>query len=516
MIAEVIIDSKAKTLNRKFDYKIPKDLEDVICVGSRVLVPFARMKSLEQGYVIKIKNSSNFDVKEIAGLDENLSKEKMDLARWMARKYFCNLSECIKLMITPGNRSKEKRVLDKKINFIYLNIDKQEINLEDIRGEKQKKALEFVMKNEGMTIPEIMEFTDVQRASIDALIKKGYLKICKQKIERNPLECKNAIHSENLKLTDEQKYAFDKISDAIDKKRFEQFLIYGVTGSGKTEVYMQLIQKVVKKDETAILLVPEISLTPQMLERFIGRFGKEKLAVLHSKLSIGERHDEWKRIKENKARIVIGARSAIFAPVKDLGLIIIDEEHDSSYKSEAVPRYDAKMVSKKIAQEQKIPLLLGSATPDIVTYYKATEGKEITLLELTKRANNAQLPKIEIVDLKQELASGNRSMLSRELYKDIEENLKNKHQTILFLNRRGYSTFIMCRECGYTVKCDNCNVSMTYHGYENKLKCHYCGAEKPVVTKCPECGSDKIRYFGTGTQKLEQEIIKQFPRLQYN
>ena len=293
-------------------------------------------------------------------------------------------------------------------------------------------------------------------------------------------------------------------------------MLFGITGSGKTEIYLQLIEEILKKNRSAIMLVPEISLTPQMIERFISRFGKEEIAVLHSKLSIGERHDEWKRIKENKARIVIGARSAIFAPVKDLGLIIIDEEHDSSYKSEAVPRYDAKMVSKKIAQEQKIPLLLGSATPDIVTYYKATEGKEITLLELTKRANNAQLPKIEIVDLKQELASGNRSMLSRELYKDIEENLKNKHQTILFLNRRGYSTFIMCRECGYTVKCDNCNVSMTYHGYENKLKCHYCGAEKPVVTKCPECGSDKIRYFGTGTQKLEQEIIKQFPRLQYN
>ena len=510
MIAEVIIDSKAKTLNRKFDYKIPKDLEDVICVGSRVLVPFARMKSLEQGYVIKIKNSSNFDVKEIAGLDENLSKEKMDLARWMARKYFCNLSECIKLMITPGNRSKEKRVLDKKINFIYLNIDKQEINLEDIRGEKQKKALEFVMKNEGMTIPEIMEFTDVQRASIDALIKKGYLKICKQKIERNPLECKNAIHSENLKLTDEQKYAFDKISDAIDKKRFEQFLIYGVTGSGKTEVYMQLIQKVVKKDETAILLVPEISLTPQMLERFIGRFGKEKLAVLHSKLSIGERHDEWIKIKEKRAKIVIGARSAIFAPVENIGIIIIDEEHDSSYKSESSPRYNAKEIAVEISRQNKNALVLGSATPDINTFYKTQKG-EITLLKLRKRANNSALPNVEIVDLKNELAIGNKSMLSQLLYNSIEQNLKNKRQTILFLNRRGFSTFIMCRECGYTLKCPNCNISLTYHSFEKKLKCHYCGHEELPVKICPNCNSEKIRYFGTGTQKLEQEVHKLFP-----
>ena len=248
-----------------------------------------------------------------------------------------------------------------------------------------------------------------------------------------------------------------------------------------------------------------------MLERFISRFGKETIAVLHSKLSIGERHDEWERIKDEKAKIIIGARSAIFAPVKKLGIIIIDEEHDSSYKSEASPKYNAKEVAKKIAKEEKIPLLLGSATPDLITFYNAKETKKITILELTKRANNSNLPKVEIVDLKQELANGNRSMLSHDLYGAIEKNLKDKLQTILFLNRRGYSTFIMCRNCGYTVKCKNCNISMTYHSYENKLKCHYCGYEEKLVKTCPECGSDKIRYFGTGTQKLEQEIHKQFP-----
>ena len=288
-------------------------------------------------------------------------------------------------------------------------------------------------------------------------------------------------------------------------------MLYGVTGSGKTEIYLQLIDKVIKQDKTAIVLVPEISLTPQMLDRFISRFGKEKIAVLHSKLSIGERHDEWKRIQEEKAKIVIGARSAIFAPIKKLGIIIIDEEHDSSYKSEASPKYNAKEVAKKIAKEENIPLLLGSATPDLTTFYNAKECHKIELLQLTKRANNSNLPKVEIIDLKQELANGNRSMLSADLYKAIEQNLKDKLQTILFLNRRGYSTFIMCRNCGYTVKCKNCNISMTYHSYENKLKCHYCGYEEEVVKKCPECGSDKIRYFGTGTQKLEQEIHKQFP-----
>ena len=273
---------------------------------------------------------------------------------------------------------------------------------------------------------------------------------------------------------------------------------------------MQLIKIVLEKDKTAIVLVPEISLTPQMLDRFIARFGKEKIAILHSKLSIGERHDEWNRIKEKKAKIIIGARSAIFAPANDLGIIIIDEEHDSSYKSEANPKYDAKQVASYIAKQNDIPLVLGSATPDISTYYKARNGK-ITLLKLTKRANNSLLPKVEIIDLKEELANGNRSMLSRSLYSSIEENLKNKQQTILFLNRRGYSTFIMCRNCGYTLKCKNCNISLTYHSYEKKLKCHYCGYEQDLVTICPECHSDKIRYFGTGTQKLEQEILKEFP-----
>ena len=252
-----------------------------------------------------------------------------------------------------------------------------------------------------------------------------------------------------------------------------------------------------------------------MLNRFIARFGKSELAVIHSKLSIGERYDEWNKIKSGKVKIVIGARSAIFTPVEDLGIIIIDEEHDTSYKSEANPKYDAKEVAKYLAKENNCPLLLGSATPDITSYYKANsldkKYEEMELLTLTKRANNALLPIINIVDLKQELANGNRSMLSMDLYLAIEENLKQKKQTILFLNRRGYSTFIMCRNCGYTVKCKNCNISLTYHSFENKLKCHYCGYEENVVKICPNCKSDKIRYFGTGTQKLEQEIKKQFP-----
>ena len=258
------------------------------------------------------------------------------------------------------------------------------------------------------------------------------------------------------------------------------------------------------------MLVPEISLTPQTVNRFISRFGEEKIAVLHSKLSVGERYDQWQKIRKGTAKIVIGPRSAIFAPAQNLGIIIIDEEHDSSYKSEMTPRYHVKEIASYIAEKNDIPLVLGSATPSLDTYYKGLNG-EIEILELKARANNMELPKVEIVDLREELKNGNRSMISNRLFEEIKQNLQNKKQTILFLNRRGFSTFVMCRECGYTAKCKNCDVTLTYHNKERKLKCHYCGYETNVLSSCPECKSDNIRYFGTGTQKLEAEIQKIFP-----
>ena len=522
MIAEVIINRGAKKLNRTFDYNIPKELEELILVGSKVLVPFGNGGKLAEAFVVGIKEKSTFELKNIAKLEENLTDKQITLAKWMAKRYFCNISDCIKLMLTPGtrNKNKEKRIQDKTINCVYLKKDIEEIEFEietgKIKSEKQKRLLNFVKDNEGTTVPEIEMFTDCARGIVNTLVKNGYLEIIEKKVERNPLLGRNCEKTSSLNLTEEQKNAYNSVEETINKNEYKQFLLYGVTGSGKTEVYLQLIEKVLKIGKNAIVLVPEISLTPQMLDRFISRFGKSDIAILHSKLSIGERHDEWERIREKKARIVIGARSAIFAPIENIGIIIIDEEHDSSYKSETNPRYNAKEIAKILAKENKAPLLLGSATPDINTFYNATSENEegntkIQLLTLTKRANESSLPKVEIIDLKQELANGNRSMLSMELYNSIEENIKQKRQTILFLNRRGYSTFIMCRNCGYTVKCPNCNISMTYHSYEKKLKCHYCSYEENLVTICPECHSDKIRYFGTGTQKLEQEINKQFP-----
>ena len=511
MIAEIIIDSKAKSLNRKFDYEIPQDLEDIVDVGSRVLVPFGNFKTLEQGYIIKIKERTEYKVKPIAGLEENLPPEKIKLARWMARKYFCNVSECIKLMLTPGTRAKNKddRVQDKNINFVYLNIPYEEINVNELKGEKQKKLVEFIKNNEGLTIPEIENFAEISRSTVNSLVKKEILKIVNKKIDRNPLVNKKVNDNKKLEFTDEQKQAYLKVSQAMEENRFEEFLLYGITGSGKTEVYLQLIEKALNENKSSICLVPEISLTPQMLDRFIGRFGKEKIAVLHSKLSIGERHDEWERIKKDEAKIVIGARSAIFAPCNNLGLIIIDEEHDSSYKSESSPRYSAKEVAREIAKEQKIPLILGSATPDLKTFYRA-QNQEISTLRLTKRANNSNLPEVQVVDLKMELATGNRSMISNLLYSEMEKNLKEKRQTILFLNRRGYSSFVSCRECGYVFKCKHCDISLTYHKKQNIGKCHYCGYEEVIPQKCPECESKYVKAFGLGTEKIEEEIKQIF------
>ena len=517
MIAEIIIDSNVKTLNKAFDYNIPKEMESNISIGSRVLIPFGKSKRLEEGFVTNIKESTEYEVKDIAKIElQSLTTEKILLSKWMAKKYFSNISECMNLMLKPGTTTKNfaNRAKNKTGIFVSLALEKEKIQEyilnNKIKSEKQIRILNYLIENDKTMQPELIEKTETSRAIIKTLEKNGLLKLQEEKVIRNPLKNKNIKQTNKLKFTEEQEEAYTKVSNAIEKQEYKKYLLYGVTGSGKTEIYLQLIEKVINEGKSAIMLVPEISLTPQMINRFIERFGKDIIAVLHSKLSVGERYDSWERIENGESRIVIGARSAIFAPVCNLGIIIIDEEHDSSYKSEMAPRYNAKEVATQIAKYNNIPLLLGSATPDIVTFYKA-QNEDIELLKLSKRANNSSLPNVQVVDLKQELANGNRTMISVKLYKLIQENLKNKKQTILFLNRRGFSTFVMCRDCGYVAKCKNCNISLTYHKKEEKLKCHYCGYEEEIHKICPECGSKKIKYFGTGTQKLELEINKIFP-----
>lgn len=509
MIVEIIINTNVKTLNKTFDYNVPDDLEPKL--GDRVYVHFGNQKKLDEGIIIGFKDKSEYKLKDIVKIQkDNISENRIKLAQWMSNRYFCNLSECLKLMLPPGTGNKEetKRTKEKTLNVYSLSktIAEIETDIENklIRGNKQIDVLRLLYDNHNMSLQDMEIMAKASSTTVKTLVDKGYLKQSEKQIERDPFQEKEIQKTNELKLNIEQQDAYC----SIDKPG--EYLLHGITGSGKTEVYLQLIKRELEKGKTAIVLVPEISLTPQTIDRFTSRFGKEKIAVLHSKLSNGERFDQWNKIKEGKAKIVIGARSAIFAPIKELGIIIIDEEHDSSYQSESTPQYDALEIARKIANEENIKLVLGSATPDTRTYKNALEGK-ITLIELTKRANNARLPEVEIVDLRDELANGNHNMISTKLKNEIQKNIESKNQTILFLNRRGFSNFIMCKTCGNVIKCKRCDISMTYHKDENKLKCHYCGLEEQVPNKCPNCGSKELKYSGSGTQKLEEEVHKLFP-----
>ena len=511
MVAEVIIDTSVKSLNKTFDYEIPTDLSDKVIVGSRVFVPFGNQKNLEEGIVVKIKEMSEYKVKEIKGLQkEQIKSEYISLAKWMSYRYFCNIAECLKLMLPPGRTTKDitKRVNEKTVNCFEINKSEDEIkealdnNL--IRSEKQKNVLEYLLNNGKSTMSDIQLFNDASLAVVNSLVKKGFVRKGVEKVSRNPFVHKIGVKSVDLELTNEQQLAYNSI------KNSGEYLLYGITGSGKTEIYLQLIEKMLKQGKSSIMLVPEISLTPQTIDRFIARFGEEEIAVLHSKLSTGERFDEWNKIKDGKAKIIIGARSAIFAPAQNLGLIVIDEEHDESYQSEASPRYDSIEVAEYLCNKFNIPLVLGSATPSMREFYKAKMGK-INLLTLSQRANNSTLPKVKIVDLRDELANGNKTMISCKLQEEIKKNIETKKQTILYFNRRGFSSFLMCQDCGHTFKCDRCDITLTYHKVENKLKCHYCGEEYQIPRECPQCGSKNIKYIGAGTQKLEEQIKEMFP-----
>ncbi len=501
MIAEVIVNSTANELDKTFDYNIPDGLN--VELGMRVLVPFANRKVYEVGYVVGLKETSEFRCKSIVKIiDQIFDDERLNLAQWISKKYFCNLAESIRLLVPPGTSTNLNRVKEKTEKVVHLNLD---ADFSKIKSEKQKKVIDFLIDNISAPKVVLKELTDASDAVIKTLEKNGYIKLTDEQVFRNPFACKDISCSSKLKLTEEQQNVIENIT----LNKFEKYLIHGVTGSGKTEIYLQLIEDVLKAGKSAVVLVPEISLTPQITDRFLSRFGKI-VAILHSGLSVGERYDEWHKINCGEAKIVIGARSAIFAPIKNIGIIIIDEEHDSSYKSDNLVKYDAKEVAERIAYVNNIPIIFGSATPSINTYYNSLNGN-IKLLTLEKRISKSGLPNIEIIDMREELATGNKTVFSRKLYYAMKDAISKKEQIMLFLNRRGYSTFIMCRDCGHVVKCEECDVSMTYHSEENKLICHYCGKTKEVMNVCPMCTSKNIRYFGTGTQKIEAEIKKYFP-----
>lgn len=386
----------------------------------------------------------------------------------------------------------------------------QFIHTNEKKAPKQAAVLKHLQTvNTAKTTKELEPFGS--KAALEGLVKKGVLQKEEAVVERDPYEGREFGISEALVLLPEQQEILSKIIEKVEKLQHQTFLIRGVTGSGKTEVYLQAIDKVLHKGKEAIVLVPEISLTPQMVERFKARFGA-RVAVMHSALSKGEKYDEWKKIRDKKVDVVVGARSAIFAPFENLGIIIIDEEHESSYKQEESPRYHARTVAIMRAKSYQCPVLLGSATPSLDSYARAQKGV-YTLLTMEGRVNANAMPEVKLLDMRNELKKGNRSMFSDELLEKITDRKAKGEQTVLLLNRRGYSTFIMCRECGYVPQCNHCDISLTYHRSNQSLQCHYCGHKETVPTRCPECDSDQIRFFGTGTQKVEEELNKLFEDL---
>lgn len=521
MIAKILINTSVNSLNKVYDYLVPDEMLNDIEVGKRVSVSFGRGKNLEEGIVVKLVESienPKYKLKYISSILDDISyidEKRLKLAKYIAYIYFCNVYDALKLMLPPGTKSKNssKSIDTRKDNVIILTKSHDEI-MQDIQSNiiksaKQIQLLTFLMYNEYVLVNDIIDGLSISRSVINTAQKNGYVKIEKVDKQIDFLNELNIKRTEPLRPTDEQKYVIDNISKYIYDEEYKQCLIHGVTGSGKTEVYLQLIDRVLIQGRKAIVLVPEISLTYQTVERFVSRFGND-IAILHSKMTISQRKDEYKRIKRGEVNIVVGARSAIFAPIDDIGLIIIDEEHDTSYYSQTKPKYSTKDIAAYICKENNAVLVLGSATPEIGTYTKALNGT-IELFEMKNRAASAKLPDVEIVDLKEDRVLGNTSNISIKLKEAISENIKNKEQTILFLNKRGYNSYLTCKSCGYVFNCPNCDVAMTYHKANDLLLCHYCSHVEKNIRICPKCGGEEISSYELGTEKLEEELKELFP-----
>jgi len=434
-------------------------------------------------------------------------------------------AETVKFMLRRGVLVESQSIKDKmgkkKLKAVNLAIGpasaREALQGFPARSARQKEVLSFLIEMEAMLplpLKEVLSLLQVTAGTVKSLEEKGYIEITEIEVYRDPYRGRDFKPSEPLPLTQEQEVVYTRIAASVEERVHEVFLLHGVTGSGKTEIYLQCIQLCMEQGRQAVVLVPEISLTPQMVERFKGRFGSG-VAVMHSRLSVGERYDEWRKIREGKAMVAVGARSAVFAPFANLGLIIVDEEHESSYKQEENPKYHARDVAVRRAEQGGAVVILGSATPSLESYYASRARKDIhfspVLLEMPSRALGNELPKVEVVDMREELKAGNRSMFSRGLHAALAARLDRGEQTVLLLNRRGFSTFVMCRSCGYVAGCPDCDISLTYHSRSDNLRCHYCGHAEPAPKVCPECGSEHIRFFGTGTQRVEEELGKLFP-----
>ena len=499
MIIGVLVELSNKNIDKIFDYSVPDNLKDKIKVGIRVKVPFGKMEL--EGFVIEIKNSSDISVKDILEVVDDeviLNEELLELGKKIQEDTLSTLISCYQIMLPKALMAKNGMVINKKFDtYYYLNKD---IVCYGKLSASQDRIINLCMEKEYVLRKELV---DISLSSLNTLIKKNIL--LEKKLEHYRLSYNEKIEPKKELTEDQMKV----VNEVLLNKGYCPYLLYGVTGSGKTEVYMELIEDALNRGKTSIVLVPEISLTPQMVLRFQKRFG-DNIAAIHSALSDGEKYDEWRRIVKGEAKIVIGARSAIFAPLKNIGMIIIDEEHSDSYKQDdSNPRYSAKDVALIRAKYHDCPLIMGSATPSLEAFARAKKGV-FKLLELPNRINGKELPKINIIDMN-EIIKKTKGHFSEELLAAISLRLKKKEQVILLLNRRGYSSFVTCKNCGYTFKCPNCDITLTYHKSSRTLRCHYCGYGTKVYDTCPNCHEKSINDLGVGTERIEEELGKLFP-----
>ena len=497
MIASVLVQLSNKNIDKTFDYIIPKNLQDRIKVGIRVRVSFHHQ--ILEGFVLDIKESSNtdYELKEIIDIiDEEviLNKELLELGQKISKSTLSTLISCYQTMLPKALKANIKTKINKKMDtYIYINKD---IDLKSIKlNDKQQLIIDILNKKKEVLKKELVE---ISISSVNTLLKKKIIQ--SKEVEHYRYNVDNALKKYRYRLTSDQ----NNVVNSIILNEYNTYLLHGVTGSGKTEVYMEIIDKCLKNNKTAIMLVPEISLTPQMVKRFQTRF-TERIAILHSGLSDGEKYDEYRKIVKDEVSIVIGARSAVFAPLKNIGVIIIDEEHTQSYKQENNPKYNTIDIAKLRGEYHKCPVILGSATPTLESYARASKGV-YKLLELPNRINKKELPKVNIIDMNKEIKT-TKGSISNPLREEIINTIKKDEQVILLLNRRGYSTVLTCSNCGYVHKCPNCDISLTYHLSSNMMRCHYCGYGTKLEKKCPECHEDAMKQLGTGTEKIEEEII---------
>lgn len=519
-LARIVINRSTNQLNRLFVYMVPAEL-GYIAVGTRVYVPIGRGKEegiiigylepeeysyvqeADKYYLINYDGKKRVELKsiiKILDVDPWFTAEMIETAKRISQYYVCPLGEALNLFTI--NKKIDKGY--ERPKEVWLRYNGVEVDF----GQKkvQKKLVEYLKTNGSTPIKKLKEL-GFSANVIKAARELGCLEYDERYVETLSKYEKKYIDKE-IPLSPKQKEVYAYIQNSIAKKQYEEILLHGVTGSGKTQVYIKSVQKCIQSGKSAIVLVPEISLTYQIVKRFVEMFGDE-VVVFHSQLTVNERYNNWERLRRGESHIIIGARSAVFAPLTDIGLIILDEEHDNSYKDWDNSHYHAKKVAAFRAEYHNCPLILGSATPAISTYYKAL-NKDIKLLELPERIHNNPLPEVNVVDMKEELFYGNKSVFSKQLYDLIKETLSQQKQMILLMNRRGYSTFVLCRECGQALMCPHCDTSLIYHRANEELKCHYCEYKQKVPNLCPKCGSKKIKFFGSGTQKVEEILQSEF------